>query len=538
MNTRCALIQVCLLAAMVPALPGMVRAQFKRNICFFAVCIAVALSTISAHAFSLLGPYESWMEQTNGFRQPGDSGGPMDIGSGYRWNVPVVTYGFDKSFLDYFGTNGVAAVESAIQILNNLPPASQIAPTNYPLNSQANNYAAAAQNLLDLKSATLTLLLEQMGLTEPTRNIFAIKQWDSILVGSSSFWPDGAIPNDVVLRNFDPESVAPSQYVNGIFFTGWGLNGSPNYGGLYPNMIAPEPSDPYGVNPSVSDCGFNLGETISLINSGLFFTGLTEDDVGGLSYLLSTNNIAYETLLPGISGVCTNSPMNGAWRPGVDKISFVPQPFDSLLGQFLTMTNQFTDTYITNGVVTFQQLQRVTTQPDILFCAGDVNYGVSVIPIPYLDRTGTTNWLNNASLNGNPTNGGPGVIQPGIKITFNKLNSAIYYNSTDESTVASSSFVWGTFDGSTNDPIVYPAPQIGTCQFTIRMWLLMGNQLSFQKNFDWNLTNTAGLVALLQTSTNLADWVTLFSATNDSSVYTFENHQPSATARFYRVIPH
>jgi hypothetical protein len=82
------------------------------------------LSTFNAHAFALLGPVQPWMQVTNGVIQPGNIGGPMEMGSGYRWNVPVVTYGFDQSFQDYFGTNGVAAVESAIKILNDLPPKS------------------------------------------------------------------------------------------------------------------------------------------------------------------------------------------------------------------------------------------------------------------------------------------------------------------------------------------------------------------------------------------------------------------------------
>src|SRR5208282_3002698 len=96
-------------------------------ILFWLIQIAPA-----AFGFALLGPFAPWMEETNDLRQPGDIGGPMDIGSGYRWNVPVVTYGFDQSFLDYFGTNGVAAVEGAIQILNSLPPASIAVPTDYP----------------------------------------------------------------------------------------------------------------------------------------------------------------------------------------------------------------------------------------------------------------------------------------------------------------------------------------------------------------------------------------------------------------------
>ena len=81
-----------------------------------------AWSVPEARAFSLLGPYEAWMVPQTGFAQPGDIGGPMNLGQEYRWNVPVLAYAFDQSFLDYFGSNGVAAVESAIGILNSLPP--------------------------------------------------------------------------------------------------------------------------------------------------------------------------------------------------------------------------------------------------------------------------------------------------------------------------------------------------------------------------------------------------------------------------------
>lgn len=54
----------------------------------------------------------------------GNIGGPMALGEEYRWNMPIITYGFDKSFLDYFGRPGVDAVEAAIQVINDLPPAS------------------------------------------------------------------------------------------------------------------------------------------------------------------------------------------------------------------------------------------------------------------------------------------------------------------------------------------------------------------------------------------------------------------------------
>jgi len=498
--------------------------------------LALFQFTPSSLGFALLGPYESWMEQTNGFRQPSDIGGPMDIGSGYRWNVPVVTYGFDQSFLNFFGTNGVAAVEGAIQIINDLPPASSIVLTNYPLDTEQFNSQAEAQNLYDLKSETLALLVEQLGLAQPVRYIFALRQWNPIFLyfAREYDWPDGTIPNDIVMRNFDPETLTPSQYVNGAFYEGIVI--SEIIGGIM-NVAYVISVDPLVPDTAVADNGLNnLLFPTGFLNPGECFTGLTEDDVGGLCYLLSTNNIAYETLLPGISGTGTNvnSFVNGAWRPGIDKITFVPQPFDSMSGQFLPMTNQFTDTYITNGNVVQQQLQRVITQPDFLFCAADVNYGLPLVP--YVDRTGTTNWINNAALNGNLTNGGPGVIQPQVKIKFNKLGHQ--FETFNGQSVRAFPVYWGLFDDSTNPPVTFPAPQIGTNQFTIRMWLTMGNPPNrFQKNFDWSLTNSTGSISFFQTSTNLTDWVTIFSATNDGSVCTYFDDDPSNASCFYRLVP-
>lgn len=84
--------------------------QSKSSCALIWQWLFIALAAINASGFSLLGPYTDWMSRANGYQQPGDVGGPMDITEGYRWNVPVVTYGFDRSFLDYFGSNGVAAV--------------------------------------------------------------------------------------------------------------------------------------------------------------------------------------------------------------------------------------------------------------------------------------------------------------------------------------------------------------------------------------------------------------------------------------------
>src|SRR6266566_3435515 len=154
------------------ALPG----YFTSRMGLGLLGIFLAITAPCARAFSLLGPYAPWMDEAKSFRQPGRYiGGPMNIGEGYRWNAPVVTYGFDASFLEYFGSNGVAAVESAIGVFNNLPPASQLDPASYPTQVFRVNFQAASQGLIDLKSVTMFLLVEDLGLAEPERFTFCLR---------------------------------------------------------------------------------------------------------------------------------------------------------------------------------------------------------------------------------------------------------------------------------------------------------------------------------------------------------------------------
>ena len=495
-------------------------------------CLALGLSAPSARAFALLGPVQPWMQTTNGVIFAGDIGGPMCLGNEYRWNVPVVTYGFDQSFLDYFGTNGVAAVESAIQILNDLPPASQIVLTNYPLESRNFNYAAQAQSLYDLKSQTLSLLLEHLGLAQPMRYIYVLRQWNPVLINESDdllldVFEGTNISDYVVARNYDPQDFSASPYVNETLFSGFITTFTDQS-----HYISPFPVDPLADTYSaVADN--NLG-------AGVLYNGLTRDDVGGLAYSLSTNNINYETLLPGVYSVCTNanSVVNGAWRPGVDKITLVPQPVDSLTGAFLPMTNQFTDTYITNGNMMQQQVERVVTQPDFLFSVSDTGKGD--LTTPWFVRTGTTNWINNAALNGNPTGAGPGIIQPPVQVVFNKLGQQFSSsgNYSDEVAFGTPQF-WGSFDASTNVPVIYPVPsQTGTNQMTVRMWLEVGMYPNWTTtSFGWKPISASGAQFLFQTSTDLTDWVTLFTNSNDGTITTYFVNNPASMSRFYRLIP-
>src|SRR3954471_6302901 len=76
-------------------------------------------------AFSLGGPAEAWQTTALGY-DPAGFPAPKNLGEEYRWNKPVITYGFDFPFVNYFGSNGVAAVDRAMDILNQLPAFSTI----------------------------------------------------------------------------------------------------------------------------------------------------------------------------------------------------------------------------------------------------------------------------------------------------------------------------------------------------------------------------------------------------------------------------
>lgn len=503
------------------------------------------LAAGSANAFSLLGPYADWMQVGNGFRLPGDIGGPMNLGEEYRWNVPVVTYAFDQSFLDYFGSNGVAAVESAIQVFNDLPPASEMVLTNFPLEAAWYNYPALSAHLHDLKTATLALLVEQLGLGEPQRSIFVLRQWHPVFINFAvEFnWPPWAIPDYITERNFDPETIATSHSVNGHLFTGqvaqgYGYDLAFGYEDAYYALTTDVFE--YLIDPLqnyLSAVGDWRRRVASPYLSGLYFTGeLTQDDVGGLRYLLRSNNVNLEMLLPGTRGIGTNANfyVDLALRPGVEKITFVRQLYDSLLGQAVPLTNQFTDSYFTNGILTHQQLERVVTQPDILFSAADTS-GSDPFPPPFT-RTGTSNWWNSSTIVGG-TNLGPGIIRPPIKIIFAR-RSPLVQTFDYSSQVKVYDYRWASFDGSTNAPIIYPDNFVvgNSNQLTVHLWLHKAYDFAAETHFTWQLPSPIGTQVALQASTNLADWATVVTFTNQDGEVIW-NHGRLQSSRFFRVVP-
>jgi len=492
-----------------------------------SIFIALAMLAFAPRlqAFSLLGPYADWMQSSNGYRSSLDIGGPVNLNEEYRWNVPTVTYAFDKSFVDYFGSNGVAAVESAIQLLNDLPAASDVVLSNFPPDTRHVNFTAQAQNVYDLKSVALALLVEQMGLGQPVRNILDIP---ALLPTDPLPFPGDNFDGTSIERNFDPQTLQPSRTVNGVAYSGFF---STNSGAI---DIIEFPVDPLSTTYSAVADAFSY--YYSGLQPGSFYSGLTSDDVGGIAYLLNSTNVNWESLPKDVLFTgrqrSANRKLRGAWRPGVEKINFVPQP-EKKRGKFKTAVFKYTASYVTNGVVTEQTVKRVVSQPDILFSVADTFQTNGNAPM--LVSTGTGAWINNAAQNGGASAAGPGVITSPIKIIFDKLGPQVVSGGAFTTTVLNQG--WASFDQATNAPVFYP-PATGQTNLEVRLnyYLASGTGYTNFNNGVFNVPVSLGSPATLQISTNSNDWVSLTSVTNNGSIINWEYYgQPIQIS--FRVVP-
>ena len=429
--------------------------------------LAIATAVQSASAFSLLGPFAPWEVARIGYNPLNtDIGGPMNLGEEYRWNIRTVYYGFDSSFLNYFGAQGQQAIRQAVGILNAVPPASAMSAelTEFPLNTRRVNYQASGLGLLDLKSYALAFMLEEMGPASSERYTWTLRNRSE--VNQTVFYA-------VIRRNFDPVTWVPSSYVNGVLYT-------------YAIQEFQQPDWADAVELQVDPLQFGFNTVISaadglldgFLSPGEFFTGLTRDDIGSLRYIYRQNNYNVEQLLPGTQGGGpgggsgspwtpwpppggggTNNMVDTALRPGIDKVNFQEAQYDSLLGSFIVFTNAFSDTFVSNSTIFSQSVQRIVVQPDLVFLAEDLGVTVPTgVPVR-LTRTVTDGWANNSALNGQAALDGPGVIQPQVQISFSNAGPYII-NATPFLLTESRNILvggpWGLFDGSTNTPIIFP----------------------------------------------------------------------------------
>lgn len=432
--------------------------------------LALACGSRPAGAFALLGQFDGAFQNPDLYYRTTDPvgiygddiGGPQNLGEEYRYNVPELFYAFDASFLDYFGQKGVDAVDAAVKVFNDLPTASVLSANllEYPLNTQRINQRAQALQLLDLKTAVMSALAEELGLAHSERFVWTMR---------FRLLPPGAqcpgYTYDVIKRNFDPITWFPSSYVNGTLYTYIILTScDPDRSEAFEERVDP-------LLPAHTSVSAYFG-----IQLGGFRSGLTRDDVGGLRYIYRQNNYNQE---PFTAGTLFGAGVGGAWsvvdpnatnnpaitnvsyvRPGVDKVRFVKTYYDSMVGTtYLGATNDYSASVFINGQATQVPVRRVALAPDILFTAGDQLNGALTrseppyVPSPLVGGAGGAN--------------GPGIVEitsgnvnANISIALNKVGVLFQLGAgsflRESETFTAQQFVWGSFDGSTNPPTIYP----------------------------------------------------------------------------------
>ncbi len=472
-----------------------------RAVQFLCLVGLLAGGTVASPAFSLLGPLKNrqnlapdpWQGRDYegfawglGYELEGDIGGPMFLAEAYRWNVPTIYYGFDSTFLDYFGQDGVEAVEQAVAMLNALPAASALSEdlAEYPLDTRRQHGDGTALQLLDLKSWALAALLEQLGLANPERFVWGLRH-----PTQDADCPLDPGCTDVIRLNYDPTTLAQTSLVNGSRYHFIILDQANSVGQHWLSAVEWYSIDPE-LTPFSSVAGALGGFDASrgMLTAGGYFTGLTRDDVGGLRFLLRRSRKVWETLLPDVVGATPDAaPVVGtALRGGVEKLSLARLPWDTASARFVRLTNQFLDVYCANDVAVTQEVRRVLVQPDILFRAVDLGGSLwrnerpgAEIPLMFapalLHRGPPIRWKNNASLNRvSPEAGGPGVITPGGVITFNRLGR--YH--------ASGGYQWGSFDQSERPPVLFPGSETNHLSVTLETRLI-GSVSA--REFEWTV---------------------------------------------------
>jgi len=267
----------------------------------------LALGLQSAWGFALLGPLaaqpggESWQIQTIGYGLTGDVGGPRNIGEEYRHTTPVMYYACDASFLDYFGSDGTNAIDQAFDVLNGVMTNgvdsydyTSYASTNlFPFSTLNINLTANALDIFDLKTVVVQEMMEQLGLASPWRFAWTLVDRNPV-PGFTNPCPAG-IAYIVAQMNFDPITWAPSAYLNNNLLTYT----------IVDNCKGTPIPEAQAV-PSTTALIPNYPLAADAIGGGVFYTGLTWDDVGGLRYIYSTNNLNNEATPAGSLLFSTN----------------------------------------------------------------------------------------------------------------------------------------------------------------------------------------------------------------------------------------
>jgi hypothetical protein len=366
----------------------------------------------------------------------------------------------------------VEEVDKAFKMINEVPPASKVDLNDFTLTSQRVNHRAAALGLVDLKSTTLSLMMHEMGLGDPVRFVYTLRsRWIS---------PGGAPTNFYVIRrNFDPVTWRATSYINGQLWTYTAVQDVNEA----ESFVFTAPVDPLALN-GFMNAAVASGWGSGMLLFGGFWTGLTRDDVGGLRYIYRANNYNVENVPtnatlntagggpwgppPGTTNTVTNAfgsnvVVNIALRAGVERVQFKKVNNDSTFGVFEPFTNTYSDTFITNATEFTQFLSRGLPAPDILFDVADLQGGDNTDVFTTFNSV--LAWTNNDPNNGIAGNLGPGVVEPagagpGLIITYNSIGRMFWNTApnliSEVNRFGDIGWWWASFDGTTNEPVVYP----------------------------------------------------------------------------------
>ncbi len=462
----------------------------------------------SAWGFSLSGPIgnngDAWQIIDIGYGYH-DSVAPKDYREGYRPVVPVMYYAADGLFSSTYGSAALTNIDAAFAVMNGV----MCGQTNTPIflfnstngvtlgtswltggapvslnaantldNYSADvsefslevlqiNHTAETLGLLDLKSMILHNAVLELGLADPASYVWTLHDR---LPGANPAGVDQCpllYKYLVVMRNFDvnPNQNFPySPYINGALFnfTITEYCGAHPFGIPYNAITVPYAADYLGSYSSVASGGLGYGAATGVAEgAGIFYTGLSRDDVAGLKFLLSSNTINWEDPAPS-GGVLLTTNLQEAQQ-------LTTLSLGALLSQSGTTTSPST---------------LLTNYPGLSFLSIITNIGLQITttPVVYFTNQSVPPVFSNnvvAAL----TNGGLYFTnQPGPTI----IN---YDASAPENDVLMSTLDLGTFsDRLTNDPTtlkaLYPALSIIKTNFSYDFGGVT-NYVFYLTNYTW-----------------------------------------------------
>lgn len=428
------------------------------------ICVFLIGSAASSFSFTMLGTPAGWQTTRIGYQTiwngVTDLGAPMNLGNEYRITQKIITYGYTPEFVNWYGQRGMDEIDEAVTMLEDLGDLSVIDPNAFPLQASRFHASAFQLDLVDLKSSVLQKLVELAGLGNPERFVFCLRNLE------------GTAPNfvySVIQRNFDPITYKPSSYINGHLYTYVNIFDDTTI--AYPIIVTVDPLAEQASPVAAESSRANL--------AGNYYANLTRDDVGGLKYIYSNSNWNVQTLPTGSAsssgglGVIAQNGSSNAWspvlpnltntvatistnlvnqglRPGIGKLDFEKVEYDQTFGEFIPVSVRESDLVITNGFQTRQIIERALDDaPDLTFSAQDL--------LTLYDRSAIS-YTNFDAISAVAGDSGPGSVNFPYTMSFSSeaslLINAFPFNQDEEDAVRFP--IYGSFDGSTSEPFVYP----------------------------------------------------------------------------------